>query len=252
MTASGRPVNRARLLYAAAVALMAALLAALWWAPGPPAAWRHWQAPPPQAPQLDDVQAALLRANPVAAANDPVVLQQPLFSPTRRPQAARAVASGAAPAPGGIEQATLQGVVVGAALTGVMLQEGSETRFVRVGETVGDWTLVRVQGRQAVFARRGQERTLDWPTPTDTAAAPQAGAAKPAGAGPLNRPSPAPVAAPVAAPAAVPARAPTASPQATPSAPATQPAPAKPQLGAFGGTRAAPPANAASPAGAAK
>ena len=55
-------------LYVGAIALMAALLAALWWAPGPLAAWRHWQAPAPQAPKLDDVQAALLRAGGAAAA----------------------------------------------------------------------------------------------------------------------------------------------------------------------------------------
>ena len=59
--------RRARALYTAALALMLALLAALWWAPGPLAAWRQWQAPPPQPPNLDDVRAALLRANPAAA-----------------------------------------------------------------------------------------------------------------------------------------------------------------------------------------
>ena len=49
--------RRALAIYAAALALMLVLLAALWWAPGPLAAWRQWQAPPPQAPNLDDVRA---------------------------------------------------------------------------------------------------------------------------------------------------------------------------------------------------
>ncbi len=57
----------------ALVALAALLLALLWLAPGPSAAWRHWQAPPAQAPRLDDVQAALLRPNPGAATADPEI-----------------------------------------------------------------------------------------------------------------------------------------------------------------------------------
>ena len=162
-------------LYVTALALLAAALAALWLAPGPLAGWRHWQAPPPQAPNLDDVPAALLRANPAAAATYPAVLRRPLFSPTRQPQAGATAGSAAAPAPApnAIDKIKLQGVVVGPTLAGVMLDDDGQARFVRPGERVGDWTLARIQGRRAVFSRRGQERTLDWPAP---------GAAEPAAA----------------------------------------------------------------------
>ena len=47
---------------------LALLLAALWLAPGAPAAWRNWQPAAPQAPALDDVRAATLVANAAATA----------------------------------------------------------------------------------------------------------------------------------------------------------------------------------------
>ena len=141
-------------------ALLTAALAALWLAPGPQERWRQWQAPPPQAPQLDDVQAANLRANPAARANYPAVLERPLFSPARRPQVSASAAVAAPPAPSAIEQIRLRGLVAGPTLTGVMLHEDGKSRFVRVGESVGGWTLERVQARAAVFARAGQQREI--------------------------------------------------------------------------------------------
>ena len=68
------------------LALMALALAVLWLAPGVPAGWRHWQAPAPQAPKLDDVQAAARQFNPAAVAVYPAVLERPLMSPARRPR----------------------------------------------------------------------------------------------------------------------------------------------------------------------
>ena len=228
-------------LYLLAVALMALLLAALWLGPGPLAAWRQWQAPPAQAPNLDDVRTALLRANPAAAAAYPAVLDRPLLNPERRAQAAAGAAAARAPAPTAIEQVRLQGIVAGSALRGVMLEEQGKTRFVRVGESVGDWKLARLHDRQAVFVRGGQERTLEWQAPA-AAAAPGAaapsgapGAAPTTGAAPTATNAAAGAAKPMA-PAPPPARVPPppAAPATTapaPAAAASQPAP----LGSFGG-----------------
>ena len=234
--------RRALAIYAAALALMLVLLAALWWAPGPLAAWRQWQAPPPQAPNLDDVRAAVLRANPAAAALSPVVTERPLFNDTRR-AALPATSAASAPkrAPSPIEQARLQGVIAGPTLSGVMLEEDGKARFVRVGESVGDWKLARLRDRQAVFVRGGQERTLEWQAPA-AAAAPVAaapsgapGAAPTTGAAPTATNAAAGAAKPMA-PAPPPARVPPppAAPATTapaPAAAASQPAP----LGSFGG-----------------
>ncbi|MBP7530322.1 MAG: hypothetical protein KA775_00660 [Ottowia sp.] len=233
-------------LYLLAVALMALLLAALWLGPGPLAAWRQWQAPPAQAPNLDDVRTALLRANPAAAAAYPAVLDRPLLNPERRAQAAAGAAAARAPAPTAIEQVRLQGIVAGSALRGVMLEEQGKTRFVRVGERVGDWTLERVNARDAVFQRGGQQRRIELTLARSDAPAPVAGpAARPPSpaAAPAARPAPvipapvpaAPAPAPAPAPAAV-APAPAPAPAAAASAPAVR-------SGAFGGgAPAAPPA----------
>ena len=83
-------------IYLGTVALMVILLLVLWVAPGSLAAWRHWQAPPPQAPKLDDVHAAMLRANPLAAGAYPAILERPLFNASRQPAAAAALPSAAA------------------------------------------------------------------------------------------------------------------------------------------------------------
>ena len=72
-------------------------LAALWFGPGPAAGWRQWQAPQPQPPNLDDVQAAALRFNPAAGAAYPQVLERPLLNPARRPQASASAGPAAAP-----------------------------------------------------------------------------------------------------------------------------------------------------------
>ena len=184
-------------LYIAFTALMGLVLAALWLGPGPLAQWRQWQAPAPQAPNFDDARASALRANPAAAAQDPLVLERPLFYPSRRPQAPASAASSAAPAPPpptAIEQVKLQGIVAGPLLTGVMLLEDGKNRFVRTGETVGDWTLRAVQGRDAVFERDGQQRRIELSllpaaAPTDSPSAAASGnrprtAPRPSGAKP--------------------------------------------------------------------
>ena len=169
----------ASIAYVALLAAAAALLAALWLAPGPLASLRHWQAPPAQAPNLDDVQAALLQPNPAATALDPQVIERPLFSRTRRPPAPEASppAPEAPPEPVAIDQVKLQGVLAGPTLSGVMIEQDGATRFVRVGEKIGDWILHSVAGRTAVFRRGGQRKTLEWPADVEAAAANAAAAA---------------------------------------------------------------------------
>ena len=219
--------------------LLVAALAALWLAPGAPARWRHWQPPAAQAPSLDDIQAAILVANPAATAAYPAVLERPLTSPTRRPQAAAPTQAASAPPPTAIEQIRLLGIVAGPALNGVMIEQGGKTSFVRRGERVGDWSLDALQGRTATFVRNGERRNLDLPIAHGAAAAPAdasaprapgvaAGAA--AGAPPRARPT-----SPPAAPAPAPA------PSARPPAPTAPAAPAAPSASpdrpkaAFGG-----------------
>ena len=152
-----RPVSP---VFLAVPAVLALALAALWFGPGPAAGWRQWQAPQPQPPNLDDVQAAALRFNPAAGAAYPQVLERPLLNPARRPQASASAGPEAAP-PTAIEEATMQGIVAGATLTGVFLEEKGEARFVRIGEKVGDWALESIRGREIVFRRGAEQRKIE-------------------------------------------------------------------------------------------
>ena len=218
--------------------VLALALAALWLGLGPAAAWRQWQAPEPQAPNLDDVKAATLGFNPAAGAAYPQVLERPQLNPARRPQAAASAVPEAAP-PTAIEEAKMQGIVAGATLTGVFLEEKGEARFVRLGEKVGDWTLQSIQGRDILFKRGSEERRIELPyARADTA--PQAGqppappAANRRGAPPpATRNAPGTAAAP--APTPPPAVAPAPSPAPVPDASA-------PRRGGFGGGGQRPPA----------
>ena len=212
--------------------VLVAVLAALWLAPGTPARWRGWQAPAPQAPTLDDVRAAVLLDNPAASATYPDLLARPLMSPSRRPQAAAADQPAAEP-PTAIDQLKLLGIVAGPALSGVLIDEDGQSRFVRRGERIGDWTLDSLQDRAAGFVRGAERRSIELSVaPAD---------ATPAPAGPRsNRGAAQPtVPAPTASPAAV-SRPRPASPAPALAAPAATPAPAADgppaKRGSFGGS----------------
>jgi len=189
----------------AALALMALALAALWFGPGPAAAWRQWQPPAPQAPNLDDAKAATLQFNPAAGAAYPAVLQRPLMDASRRPAPppASTASEPAAPPPTAIEQVTMQGIVAGPTLTGVFLQEDGAARFVRLGEKVGDWTLDSIHGRDIIFKRGAEQHRIELlpapqPDPKQAQAGDKAKAApgqptpaaapRPPGAGPAQAP----------------------------------------------------------------
>ena len=124
MSAQARPMTGPTAGLLALDLGLAAVLAVLWLAPGAPAQWRTWQAPQPQPPSLDDIDAAQLTPNPAAGAAYPGVLQRPLMDPARRPQAAAsapAAAAAAPPPPAAIEKIKLLGIVAGPALSGVLI-----------------------------------------------------------------------------------------------------------------------------------
>ena len=81
MSAQARPMTGPTAGLLALDLGLAAVLAVLWLAPGAPAQWRTWQAPQPQPPSLDDIDAAQLTPNPAAGAAYPGVLQKILTHP---------------------------------------------------------------------------------------------------------------------------------------------------------------------------
>jgi hypothetical protein len=157
-------------------AVLVVLLAALWFAPGPLAHWRNWQAPTPQAPNLDNARTAELAPNPAVGRDYPAIVERPLFIVDRKPRATASDAAAAAPPLDSLDHAKLYGVVDGRpAAQGVLLEQDSQPRFVRRGEKVGDWTLQAIDGRDAIFANdSGKRRTVTLPDSLSNGVAAQA------------------------------------------------------------------------------
>lgn len=236
--------------------ILTAALAGLWLAPGRPAQWRNWQAPAPQAPTLDDVHAAVLVPNPAAGAAYPEVLARPLMNATRRPIVAAAPQGAASAPPAAIEQVRLLGIVAGPALSGIMIEQGGQTSFVRRGERVGDWTLDSLHGRSASFVRNGERRQIELPFAHGAEGTTGVMKTQNANPRPATPQVPARAAAARPATALAPASAPTPAPRATVSEPVPAPeVPARPAAAAsaakpsgpvatFGGSRPQSPASA--------
>ncbi|NZA01496.1 hypothetical protein H0I39_06460 [Ottowia beijingensis] len=138
--------------------------------------------------------------------------------------------------------------MAGPALSGVLIDEDGQSRFVRRGERVGDWTLDSLQDRAAAFVRGAERRSIELPVTyadADAAATPPSpGRPAARSAAPAARtPAAPPAAAPRPAPAAPAAAAPAPAPAPAPAAAAPPAGAARPALstGSFGGSVSAPP-----------
>lgn len=175
-------------------ALLLAALALLWFGPG--AGQRtQWVAPQPLPPNLDAASATFLSVNPAAASNDRTLLERPLFAIDRSPATAKPAAApepAAPPPPNLLDKTQLRGIVRGPTLNGVLAEVDGKPRFIRSGESLGEWTLRGIREREVTFGKGAEQRVMVLPL----AAASAAAAASPPGAAaakgsPPNRPAPA-------------------------------------------------------------
>ena len=218
--------------------VLAGVLGAMWL--GPQGALRHtqWQAPAPQAPNLDDALQAVLEPNPALKEQFPEIVKRPVFSPDRRltppppPEGAKAPPP---PPPIALDSVVLTGIVSGRAFTGVLAQVEGESRVLKRGDKVGEWAVAGIKGRDVRFTKGDETRTLVLPnTLIDAPGVPDAakGAPPPAPGKPEVVPTrAAPPAKPPAPPPATPAPAPAPTP-----APAPNAAEAKGPVATFGGS----------------
>ena len=201
--------------------VLAGVLGAMWL--GPQGALRHtqWQAPAPQAPNLDDALQAVLEPNPALKEQFPEVVKRPVFSPDRRltppppPEGAKAPPP---PPPIALDSVVLTGIVSGRAFTGVLAQVEGESRVLKRGDKVGEWAVAGIKGRDVRFTKGDETRTLVLPnTLIDAPGVPDAakGTTPPAPGKPVV----------VLTRAAPPAKPLTAPPPATPAPAAPIPAP---------------------------
>ncbi|MBY4595850.1 hypothetical protein [Ottowia caeni] len=209
-------------------------LAVLWFGPGRST---QWQPPAAQPPNLNDARAAVLRPRPEALAEYPQIAERPLFSAARRPtQSAPDSEKTAAPPPVELDKLKMFGTINGSTMRGILAEVEGQSRFVRRGEKVGEWTLRSIESSQAVFEKDDERRII--PLPLAQAGKPAPSAARPAPgarrttqrAVPAPTPAPAARTAPVARPVPPSAVRPSPAPTA-PAAPAAAPTDAsKPEI----------------------
>lgn len=170
------------------VLLLAGCLAWLWVDETGQVRSQTWQPPAPLLPEFQPVATAdaSAPANPVQFL---AVLDRPLFAPDRRPPPPPEAVAAEAPPPDPFANITLYGVYGSKDAGGVLARVNDRLRRVRTQETLGDWTLQSIEGREATFARGEETRVLrlavnHGPRPALAAG----GAAPPAGgAVPLDR-----------------------------------------------------------------
>jgi hypothetical protein len=119
------------------------------------------------------------------------ILDRPLFAPDRKPPPPPdAVAE--QPPPDPLANIELFGLFSGEGVGGVLVRVEGKIKRVRLGETVGPWTVSEINGRSVTFVRGDESRVLTLAyLKAPRAAAPDgpvsAGAAAPAGPAPVDR-----------------------------------------------------------------
>lgn len=145
------------LLLVAANLALAALLAWLWLTPQ--GQWRgvHWEPPQPVRPALADAPA--LPAFEVDLGRYVATLERPLFAPSRRPPPPPQAAA-SAPASEPMPDIRLLGLYGSSGAGGVIASIDGKVRRLRVGESVGGWSLKELRAGEIVIGRGDEVRTL--------------------------------------------------------------------------------------------
>ena len=126
-------------------------LAGLWFTPQGEPRRSPWQAPAALPPELPSLSVSELPAVDLG-----LIVARPLFSADRRPPPPPA----APPPPDPMANIELLGVL-GGDYAGVIARVDGKSQRLRVNDTLGEWTLVAVEGRRATFKRQTEERHLD-------------------------------------------------------------------------------------------
>jgi hypothetical protein len=138
-------------------------LASLWVDPNAqPLPQIFWTAPEPVSPEIATPTVALMTdpqgGNPDAY---PTILARPMFAPDRRPPPPPAppVVPPPPPPPDPFASVQITGLFTGPG-GGVLARVEGKMRRVKIGQTIGAWTLETIEGREATFKQGEQERKL--------------------------------------------------------------------------------------------
>jgi hypothetical protein len=117
----------------------------------------HWQRPAAIKPDFGRSSLALSTAEQFDAGRFMAILDRPLFSPTRRPPPPPKPV--VIPQPDPLDTVHIFGLFSGADGGGIIVRVDGRTRRVKIGESVGDWRLKEIRGRDAIFARGSETRS---------------------------------------------------------------------------------------------
>lgn len=187
---------------------LALLLAWLWVTPQGGLRNVHWEAPRPVRPDFGVLAPQSAPLGDADISRYMVILDRPLFSPSRRPPPPP---KAAVRAPDPLDSIQVIGMFTGTESAGILARVDGRSRRLRVGEALGEWTLREIRAREAVFNRGGESRSVPLLVAKQAATAlpPAVAAPAPPPAAPVVSAVPAPTApAAAAAPAAAGASAP--------------------------------------------
>ena len=145
--------------------VLVAWLAWLWLTPQGALRNVHWQPPVAQKTDL----SSLLPALPTLVQTDTdrfiVLLERPLFTPTRRPPPPPPppLPPAAAAPVDNLSTARLSGVFEGPGGTGIIVQIAGKNRRLQLNQALEGWTLKSVRGREVTFGNGSEIRVLRLP-----------------------------------------------------------------------------------------
>lgn len=164
---------------------LAGLLAWLWLTPDGELRRVRWEPPAPLPPALADAKA--LPALDVDVARYLATLERPLFLPTRRPPPKPEDAAASAPPPDPLPDIRLLGLYGNQHVGGMIARIDGQARRLRVGESIGTWSVKEVRRHEVVVVRADDVRTIELKradADTAVAAADADGSGRPAASAP--------------------------------------------------------------------
>ena len=120
---------------------------------------QNWVAPAPLVPGATataDAPTAVTAPNP---SQYMATLDRPIFAPDRRPPPPPDTVP-ATPPPDPLADFTLYGVYGSDEKGGILAKSDGRVRRIRTGESLGDWIVRSVQGRQVTLVRADETRTM--------------------------------------------------------------------------------------------
>lgn len=161
---------------------LAFALAALWFTPEGRLANVRWQPPASVPPALD--AGAALPGTGVELARYVATLEQPLFSPSRRPPPRPQVAGAAAPAVDTPPELYVLGLYgthagqgTGEARGGMIARIDGQVKRVKIGDAIGRWTLKALRPGEAVLALGDSEHVYPLQRTTSATSTPASASA---------------------------------------------------------------------------